>query len=472
MRDARPARRRRLDTLGSRLLVAFALVSLVSVAILAVAAQQAVDRGLAIASSGGRLAVATALAEDAARAYADAGSWEGADVDAVLAAADDDGVRAAILDAEGVVVAESRSGSGAGAGAGAGGGRAGGASAAVVVGGEVVGAVVVAGGPPVGAGSDAWVAARAEARGRDVAWSWIVGAGLLALGVAVLAAWLVTRALTRPLTALTTVTRDFAGGERGVRADETAAGEIGELARGFNDAAESVERSAAQRRQMAADVAHELRTPLAALQAGLEEVRDGLVPADAETLTRLHDQSLRLGRVIDDLRALAEPVDGAAGLVPGRVDLARIVAEELSARGAELRSAGVVLGPVELEAVEVVADADRVHQVVGNLLANVARHCPAGTEIDVSVGRDGGDAVLRVADDGPGLTEQERRHAFDRYWRGPSAGVGGSGLGLAVVREVVAAHHGTVALESVPGVGTAVTVRLRAYGAERARSRV
>lgn len=335
-----------------------------------------------------------------------------------------------------------------------------------------MGAVVVAGGPPVGAGSDAWVAARAEARGRDVAWSWIVGAGLLALGVAVLAAWLVTRALTRPLTALTAVTRDFAAGERGVRADETAAGEIGELARGFNDAAESVERSAAQRRQMAADVAHELRTPLAALQAGLEEVRDGLVPADAETLTRLHDQSLRLGRVIDDLRALAEPVDGAAGLVPGRVDLALIVAEELSARGAELRSAGVVLGPVELEAVEVVADADRVHQVVGNLLANVARHCPAGTELDVSVGRDGGDAVLRVADDGPGLTEQERRHAFDRYWRGPSAGVGGSGLGLAVVREVVAAHHGTVALESVPGVGTSVTVRLGAYGAERARSRV
>ena len=80
--------------------------------------------------------------------------------------------------------------------------------------------------------------------------------------------------------------------------------------------------------------------------------------------------------------------------------------------------------------------------------------------------------MLRVADDGPGLTEQERRHAFDRYWRGPSAGVGGSGLGLAVVREVVAAHHGTVALESVPGVGTSVTVRLGAYGAERARSRV
>jgi two-component system sensor histidine kinase BaeS len=460
MPDRRGARvRRGLGPLGRRLLAAFALVSVVSVALLVVAAQQAVERGLSAVRDGGKWAIAQDLAHRAAGAFDAADGWADADLGGVLDAATDAGVAVAVVDADGAVVVRSTSSSGLGPGRLAAGSAGSGPRATVTVGGVEVGEVVVGGGPP----SDAWVAARAEARGRDLAWSWILAAALASLAFAVLAAWFVTRALTRPLTSLAGVAHRFAAGERGVRAEESAAGELGELARGFNDAAESVERSAAQRRQMAADVAHELRTPLAALQAGLEEVRDGLVPADVATLTRLHDQSVRLGRVVDDLRLLAAPGDEPIGMVNGRVDLARVVADELSAREPELRAAGLAVREVDLAPVQVVADADRMHQVVGNVLANCARHCRPGDAVDVLVARAGADALVRVSDTGPGIAQQDLTRVFDRYWRGPTGGVGGSGLGLAVVREIVTAHHGTADVASTGG-GTVVTIRLPAAG--------
>lgn len=308
------------------------------------------------------------------------------------------------------------------------------------------------------AGGRAGEAAQAEAAGRSLAWSWILVAALLALGLAVLAGWLVTRWLTRPLADLAQVARTFARGDRSARASG-GTGELGDLARGFNEAADAVERSAAARRQMAADVAHELRTPLGALQAGLEELRDGLVPADPQTLARLHDQSVRLGRVVADLGVLAQAQDPGPDVVPGRTDLADVVRDELAARGAELRAAGVTIGEVSLAPVPVHADRDRLHQVVGNLLANVARHCRPGDHVDVRVSSDGEAGILVVADTGPGIDPADLDRVFDRYWRGAAARIPGSGLGLAVVREIVEAHGGTVRLTSAGG--TTATVRLR-----------
>ncbi len=454
-----------LGPLGRRLVLAFSLVSLVAVVLLVVAAQRAVERGLSIAAAGGRWGVAQDLAEEAATAYADAGAWDDADLAGVLETAADYGVGVVIRDAVGAVVldtggqedADAGAGQGAGYGRGSGAGAgfdAGGITVSVSVDGEEVGSVALVG------SQDAQ--ARAEAQGRDVAWSWILGAAAAALGFAVLAGWFVTRRLTGPLEELTATARAFASGDRDARAEVTGTGEIADVARGFNDAVESAERSAAQRRQMAADVAHELRTPLAALQAGLEEVRDGLVPADAETLTRLHDQAIRLGRVVGDLSLLASPQDAAPGLATGRADLARIVADELAAREPELSAAGITLREVSLEPVEVLADADRLHQVTGNLLANVARHGRPGDTVDVAVRRAAGSAVLRVADTGPGIPAESLPRVFDRYWRGKHNGVTGSGLGLAVVREIVMAHGGTVEVTSPDGAGTTVLVRLPA----------
>ncbi|MCG2798374.1 MAG: HAMP domain-containing histidine kinase, partial [Cellulomonas sp.] len=297
-----------------------------------------------------------------------------------------------------------------------------------------------------------------------------VVASVVALAVAVLAGWLTTRWLTAPLAGLGRVAQSFARGRRDLRADESASGELGELARGFNEAADAVERSAAARRQMAADVAHELRTPLAALQAGLEELRDGLVPADPATLSRLHDQSVRLGRVVGDLALLSQVDDAAPASQIGRVDLAGVVADEVAARMPELRAAGLtVTGRVDGSA-PVLGDADRLHQVVGNLLANCARHCRPGDEVEVRVSVQGaaglpigpgaGVVVLEVRDTGPGIAAADQARVFDRYFRAGDVRMPGSGLGLAVVREFVEAHAGRVELVSAPGLGTTVTVRL------------
>jgi len=441
------ARRRRLGPLGRRLVLAFSVVSLVAVCLLALAAQQAVDRGLNASREAGLWALAVEVRDATSTAYREADGWATADLGPALAVAEDAGARVVVRDTSGTVVADRSASRGQGANAPVG------SAADVVVDGVVVGSVEVG----YQGGGGAGMAARAEARGRDIAWSWIVGAAALSLGLAVLAGWAVTRWLTGPLTALTTTARSFARGDHTVRADDLGAGELGDLARGFNDAADSMERSAQARRQMAADVAHELRTPLTALQAGLEELRDGLVEADTATLSRLHDQSLRLGRVVADLGILAT-ADDLPSAQPGRADLAQIVREELAARAAELRAAGVVIGTVDLQPVQVLADTGRMHQVVGNLLANCARHCRPGDHVDVTVGRDGPAAVLRVSDDGPGIPAADLPRVMDRYWRGADPRVSGSGLGLAVVHEFVTAHRGKVEVTSTDG--TTVTIRL------------
>jgi two-component system sensor histidine kinase BaeS len=434
---------RRPGPLGARLVLAFSLVSLISVTLLALAAQLAVDRGLRAARASGMWDVATQAATAAARAYREADGWAGADLSAVeaVAAGADRTTSLTLTDADGTMLL------------GSGDGRGQAVSAAVQVDGTTVGTVVVR-----APGAGLAESAGAEARGRQLAWSWIVAAAGVALGLAVGAGWAVTRWLTGPLRELADVARGFARGDHAIRARPTGAGEIADLAHGFNEAADAVEASAAARRQMAADVAHELRTPLGALQAGLEELRDGLVPADPQTLARLHDQSVRLSRVVADLGVLAEANDVGPGRTPGRTDLARLVREELEARGPELRAAGVAVRGVELAAVTVRADADRLHQVVGNLLANCARHCRPGDHVDVALVAERGDAVLVVADDGPGIPEADLPRVFDRYWRGGRADVPGSGLGLAVVREIVRASGGTITLTSE--AGTRVVVRL------------
>ncbi len=489
-----PARRGLgLGRLGRRLVVAFSLVSLVTVGLLALAAQRAVDRGITVAAAGGRVGVAEDLAAVASRAYDDAGGWAGADLTAVEAAAADLGVLVMVRDAAGDVLtaagdagastpapttttaataddAGQAAGQGAGQRVGQGVGHSGGggagnragqglgglASVPVVVDGVAVGTVTVT----VRPGAEG----RAQAQGRDLAWSWIAAAAVMSLVFAVVAGWLVTRRITGPLAGLAATARAFARGGRDVRADEAAPGEIGEVARGINEAIEAVEVGARARRQMAADVAHELRTPLAALQAGLEELRDGLVPADPEALGRLHGQAVRLGRVVGDLGVLAAVDDAPRGVAPGRADLARLVADAVEARRAELRAAGVEVRRTDLVPVAVAADPDRMHQVVGNLLANVARHCRPGDAVDVHLTREGSQAVLRVVDNGPGIPAEDLPRVFDRYWRGAHEGVVGSGLGLAVVREIVAAHGGTVEIESPGGGsgGTTVVVRLPA----------
>jgi two-component system sensor histidine kinase BaeS len=225
--------------------------------------------------------------------------------------------------------------------------------------------------------------------------------------------------------------------------------------------ADTVARSERDRRNLTADVAHELRTPLAALQAGLEELRDGLVEPSPEGLAGLHDQSLRLGRVVSDLAELSAVEASGVPVQRAEVDLTQLARDELAVRDSQLRASGLVVGSRLDGSVIVLADSDRLHQAVGNLLANAARYCRSGDEVEVVVRTEGGQGLLEVVDSGPGIAADELPHVFDRLWRGRAAKeVAGSGIGLAVAREIVKAHGGTIEAASPRGAGTTITIRL------------
>jgi two-component system sensor histidine kinase BaeS len=462
----------RPGTLRTRLTLAFAAVAAAAIALVAGAAMIGTDRGLSAQFASDRQQFADRAADAAARAYLSGGGWDGADLGAALTVASGTGARVVIRELDGDVVATTGGqglgngmgygpgngmgmGYGPGNGMGMGKGRQGGnvlVSALVRAGGSTVGTVTLVY-PPV------------ASTARPVAWTWVGAAAGVALAVALAAAWLITRMLTRPLAVLTTTARSFAAGDRSARTNLDAGGELGELAAAFDAAAAQIEHSERARRQLSADVAHELRTPLAALQAGLEELRDGLVPADAATLARLHDQTLRLGRVVTDLAELSAADAARLTLRRVAVDLADVAAAAAAEHEAPLRTAGLALSR-DLEPVTVDGDALRLHQVVGNLLQNCARHCRLGDTVTLTVravpgppGGRGGQARLTVSDTGPGIPPQDLPNVFTRFWRGDGGG-GGSGLGMAIVRSLVEAHGGSVAVDSDGRTGTTVTVLL------------
>jgi signal transduction histidine kinase len=447
--DGRP-----LGSLGLRLLLAFVAVALSSVVVLTVAALVGTDQGLAAVQRADREQATARVARAVALAYTEAGGWAGANLTAASAAAEAAGAQLSVRDTTGVMVWPGR-GLGMGGIHGQGGGQGGGpgaVSAPVLVAGDTVGTV------RLGFGS-------AITAGRQVAWEWVVGAGVVALLVALAVSWGVTRWLTGPLAALAGAARAFARGDRAARSGVRGPGELGAVGVALDHLAEEVVTAETVRRRLSADVAHELRTPLAALQAGLEELRDGFGEPDFQRLGALHDQALRLGRIVDDLAELSAAEAAALRLDRRDLDLAVVVEQALDERRPQLRAAGLVVRSDIHGPLPVCGDADRLHQAIGNLLANAARYCRAGDEVLVRAVVDGGCAVVEVADTGPGIDPADLPHVFERLWRGRVAGsVAGSGIGLAVVRELVAAHGGSVSADATDGGGARFTIRLPLSG--------
>jgi two-component system sensor histidine kinase BaeS len=380
------------------------------------------------------------LAAQAGIAYREQGAWTGAQ----LAAVQD---RADAADAHFIVVAP---------------------DGAVVYGGPVgqgfrqkaFSAPVAADGQDVGTAYLAFRDGAPQVHG-GVSATWLVAATVVAGMVALLMALLLTRRLTEPLEGLTTTARAFAAGDRAARAATDAPGELGELAVTFNEMADEVTAAEASRRHLSADVAHELRTPLSALQGGLEELAAGDRPADPETLAALHRQAVHLGRIVADLAELSQAEAVGPRLEPRDVELADLVRSGLGVWQSMVEAAGQSLRTDLQDGVWVWADPDRLHQVVGNLLANAVRHCRPGDTVTVTVEAQAAWAVIAVADTGPGIPAAEVPHVFDRFWRaGDRAGTPGTGLGLPVARALVQASGGQISLESEEGVGTVVTIRL------------
>ena len=462
------------------MMLAFLAVALAAVALVTAAALIGTGRGLAAQQDAERSDLASRVAAAAADAYRTAGGWDGADLGPALTLSTAGNARLVVRDPSGGVVAGTQpgrgqgtgNGNGTGSGTGSGAGNGSGSTAGMgqgqgsgqgsgvgLGGGTTLTAPVVTAGSTVG--SVTLVFPRVtQLAGQPIAWTWVGVAAVIAAASAVGAAWWLSNRLTRPLTALTATARAFATGDRDARTGLPPSGEFGELATAFDDAATQVQLSERARRQMSADVAHELRTPLAALQAGLEELRDGLIPADPAALGRLHDQSLRLGRVVTDLAELSAADAARLTIRPQAVNLAAVASQAADAHEAPLRAAGITLTRQLDTEVMVSGDAGRLHQVVANLLQNCARHCREGDTVSLRAEPVPSRAVvlLTVTDTGPGIPPQDLPHVFTRFWRSVSGG--GSGLGLPIVRAIVEAHHGTVTAQSDGRRGTRMTVEL------------
>jgi two-component system, OmpR family, sensor histidine kinase BaeS len=285
-------------------------------------------------------------------------------------------------------------------------------------------------------------------------------AGVAAL-LALLAGLLAARRITRPVSRLIEVTQAMGHGDRAARVgDIHAPDELRDLAATFDRMADSLARQDQLRRDVVADVAHELRTPVAVLQAGHEALLDGVVEPSVGQLSSLRDEVLRLARLVDDLHTLAAAEAAALQLTMRPSDLAGIAGAAAESLAAQFEAAGITLTR-RLAPVSVLADAQRMHQVVTNLLTNALKFTPAGGQVTLDTGPAGEMARLRVSDTGPGIPDDELPRIFDRFWRGRrAAGVAGSGIGLAVVAELVRAHGGSVTASSVQGRSTQLVVTL------------
>jgi two-component system sensor histidine kinase BaeS len=229
-----------------------------------------------------------------------------------------------------------------------------------------------------------------------------------------------------------------------------------------------------QRQQLFADIAHELRTPLSIIRGQLEAMLDGVLELSPENLGLAHEETILLGRLVEELRALSLAESGQLPLDKHLLDVGTVAGGMQAAFDPLAEAEGIRLElVVEPDLPEVFADEARLRQVLGNLLSNALRHASQGDasdpEVRLVVAAKGSPAVVRVSvsDNGPGLPAEAQQHVFDRFWRadaGRSRDRGGSGLGLAISRGIVIAHGGQIWAESAPGTGATFTFELPVAG--------
>jgi len=283
---------------------------------------------------------------------------------------------------------------------------------------------------------------------------------LVALGVGGALAW----RMTRPVSELTRATRRYAEGDRDARALVRGRDELAELARAFNELAARLQTEEELDRRRVADIAHELRTPLAVLKGELEALADGMLDPDPETLERLVEEVDHLALLVGDLRLLSLAESGELRLEPVPHDLAGLLAKSAEAFAAAAEARGVAL-ELDLAPAPARIDPARLRQVVFNLIDNALRHARA--RIRIRCGIEGDRACFEVSDDGPGIPAEDLPRVFDRFYRADAARsrhAGSSGLGLAIVRAIAEAHGGEVTAAGRAGGGAVFKVCVPAAG--------
>jgi two-component system OmpR family sensor kinase/two-component system sensor histidine kinase BaeS len=250
---------------------------------------------------------------------------------------------------------------------------------------------------------------------------------------------------------------------------ERGPGEFARLAESFNRMVAELERADRQRRNLTADVAHELRTPLHIIQGNLEGVLDGVYEPTAEHIGATLDEARALARLVDDLRTLSLAEAGQLALAREAVDVAELLADVDTSFSGQAEAAGIALRVAVDDALSertVVGDVGRLDQILGNLVANALRYTPAGGTISLQAESIESGVRIVVRDTGEGIPSADLPFIFDRFWRGDRSRTRaqgtGSGLGLAIARQLVQAHGGRIAVESAAGQGTTFTIELPA----------
>jgi two-component system OmpR family sensor kinase/two-component system sensor histidine kinase BaeS len=286
----------------------------------------------------------------------------------------------------------------------------------------------------------------------------LITGGLLAVVLGVILGVILSRSLTAPLQRLASAARAVAAGDLDQQVQVEGSAEMADLAQAFNEMTEALGASERQRQNMVADVAHELRTPLSVIQGNLRAILDDVYDLDKGEISRLYDESRLLGRLVDDLRELALADAGQLRLHMRPTDIGQVVRSTVESLSPAAESQGLSLSaqvPSALPAV--LADSDRVAQVLRNLLVNALRHTPAGGSVTVVVSQQQGTVETAVLDTGVGISQEDLPYVFDRFWRGDPARVrsGSTGLGLSVAQSLVEAQGGRIWAESTLGQGSA-----------------
>lgn len=293
----------------------------------------------------------------------------------------------------------------------------------------------------------------------DVNMSFIVG-GVIAVGLAGLISLYFSLKIRKPLVQLTAATRFTAAGDYSSRVEAGGTRELEELADAFNALANNLERDEQLRKNMVADIAHELRTPLSTINGYLEAIEDGVVQPDSTTISSMREEVSVLSRLIDDLRQLAE-----AEAQELRLDLVALpVSEVLEAEsvkfGHELGSKGITFSlEVQPGLPPIQADAARLSQILGNLIKNALAHTPSGGTIRLGAEIGEGQVLFKLSDTGTGIPAEDLPLIFERFYRADRArerATGGAGLGLTIAKSLVEAQGGRIWAESAEGQGATI----------------
>jgi len=286
---------------------------------------------------------------------------------------------------------------------------------------------------------------------------------MLSAGLALL---LATR-LVRPLKNITEATHGLAHGNFSVRVPVDSDDELGRLATDFNALALAMEHNEGTRRRWVADISHELRTPLTFLRSQVEAILDGVRQPNTESVKAIHNEIMRFSRLVDDLYQLSLSDVGTQTYRKNEVAVSEVIQQALSIISQEFSAKNIAVQYEAADSGTVFGDAERLLQLFGNLLDNSLKYTDSGGELRIKVLKDGGSMMIDVQDSAPGVAEEELEKLFERLYRVESSrsrATGGAGLGLAICRNIVEAHEGTITSKQSPLGGVWIQVELPCYG--------